>query len=79
MKEQSHHHQQQQQMTTRSISNAANLTSLCVDISPSCSSFFEVSCCNQKFTLYYLNNLIVGVIYRKIKSVEQKSTRKFHR
>ncbi|VEN42372.1 unnamed protein product [Callosobruchus maculatus] len=37
MKEQHHH-----QTPTRSLSTAANLTSLCVDISPSCSNFFEV-------------------------------------
>lgn len=36
MKEQSHI------MPTRSLSSAANLTSLCVDISPSSSNFFEV-------------------------------------
>lgn len=35
MKEQTH-------MPTRSVSSAANLTSLCVDISPSSSNFFEV-------------------------------------
>ncbi|CAH2015281.1 unnamed protein product [Acanthoscelides obtectus] len=37
MKEQHNH-----QTPTRSLSTAANLTSLCVDISPSCSNFFEV-------------------------------------
>lgn len=38
MKDQNHH----QPTPTRSLSSAANLTSLCVDISPSSSNFFEV-------------------------------------
>lgn len=38
MKDQSTHHPP----PTRSLSSAANLTSLCVDISPSSSNFFEV-------------------------------------
>lgn len=43
MKEQSHNQvSSSSAATTRSISNAANLTSLCIDISPSCSTFFEV-------------------------------------